>query len=1363
MTYKFFIVGIGASAGGLQPLQEFFANLENNSNAAFVVVQHLSPDFKSMMSELLQPHTQMPVHQITDHTEILINNVYILPPRKNVIIENQQLKLLEKSEPLNFPINQFFESLAKECKEKAIGILLSGTGNDGTEGMKAISKARGISLVQSSETAQFNSMPSSSIPFGIVDEILSPADLAQAVHNLITFNPYFAELKTTEDELIGSEYLKRVIDIIAKTEQIDFSHYKINTISRRIANRCTLTRQINLESYINLLKNSEEEQKLLRQDLLIGATRFFRDPEVWKYLETEVLPPIIDQLAQNQQLRIWVSACATGEEAYTMGILIDEALQKANKKNQVKIFTTDLDTHALEVASSGVYPESITNDITPERLAKYFIFNGKSYQAIRSLREMLIIAPHNLTKNAGFSKMNLISCRNVLIYMQPHLQQQVIRLLHFSLANQGILFLGKSETLAELAPEFIPLEAQFKIYRKKRDIGLSLLPFSRQPIIPTMQNNINFRPHQLRFDRILGEVFKFCFSEQLLTCVLINKDNQLLHTFYNEAQLLELPVGQPNLDITEIVIAELKFPLATALHRAKRSQESVVYTDIKFTRNEEEQTVNLRISFTPQVAVMSEYLIIMFELVSQVKPISQSTINIIPEVTDQMRELEYELQETRQNLQMTIDDLEVNNEEQQATNEELLASNEELQNTNEELQSTNEELYVVNAEYQSKVEELTQLSNDIDNLLLSTDIGVIFLDMELKIRKFTPAATKIINICATDINRPLKHFTHNIDCPNLIEIIKIFLDSKEAKELEVNILKTEEYFLMRINHYYQDNGEINGIVLTFINITELKTVQNKLEESNQQLAQTNLKLQAQIAEEKRIQFALEEATKKAELANLAKSEFLANMSHEIRTPMNAIIGFCDLLKMKITEPRQLKYINTVISSGHSLLQIIDDILDLSKLEAGKLKINYEWINLREYIKEIEDIFITKINTEHIDLFLDFADNLPNIIQFDSIRLRQILFNLVGNAIKFTHEGYVKISITYENLLNSTITLKITIEDTGIGIESKDQEKIFEPFIQSDSSMTREYSGTGLGLTITKRLTELLNGTIELESTLDQGSKFILIFPDIRIYDLTNVTLLNAENTDKDIPQFSLQNILVIDDIESNRELIIGCFENTNYKLFTANNGQEAIKIINQENIELILLDLRMPNMSGEEIIDILKANPQTQTIPIIIITASIKSEVEALKLSVQGFLRKPIRCNELMEEIAKVMKNLNPVSIDENIILENIDQMWSTDDKIHYIDLDAESLGKLLEKLQQQNPLWLEVSKTLVHNKMIEFTQNLLSLNKEYPYLPLIEYTKNLEMEITEFNIDTIGKHLADFPNLLSNINQELEKFTPSN
>ena len=830
---KLFVVGIGASAGGLQALEAFFAHLPENPNAAFVVIQHLSPNFRSLMTELIQRQTKIPVHQIQDGMTLVSNAIYILPPGKNLSLENQQLQLLEQPERFNYPINQFFQALARNCSDRAIGILLSGTGNDGTEGLQAISRAGGIALVQSAETAQFTSMPTSALPSGLVDEILSPQDLAESVYGLVHFATDSTASPSSEVGLIDPNQLQRILDILAEREQIDFSHYKISTLSRRIAHRLALTRSSNLENYIRLLEHSEDEQKLLRQDMLIGATRFFRDKEAWDLIETSVLPMLIERLEPQQQLRIWVSACATGEEAYSMAMLVDEAIARADKPIQVKIFATDLDTNALEAASYGVYTDNVANQISPERLERYFTPKGDQYQVKRTLREMLIIAPHDLTKNAGFSKMNLVCCRNVLIYMQPQLQQQVLRLLHFSLATQGILFLGNSETLGDISGEFTPFNNTWKVFQKRRDIQLSLSPINRPPIVSPISSIGQHKARRTAFEPILEDVFDFCFAERKITCLLVNQDGLLLYVFCNTAGLLELSVGEARLEVTQVILPPLRLPLSTALHRAKRDKETVLYSDIKIRQGDEDYNVTLRVTFNRGKSGIDHCLIVLLEI--ETPPIPQTAISefeISAEAAQQITELEYELQQTRENLQVTIEELEIANEEQQATNEELLASNEELQSTNEELQSVNEELYTVNGEYQTKIEQLTQLSNDINNLLRSTDLGVVFLDSDLNIRKLTPTATRYINIRDTDINRPLTHFTHNLDCSNFLDILRQVIVTEQAIEREVTLLPIREVLLMRVNPYQQEDGSNDGVVVTFINITELKQTQTQLRTSN---------------------------------------------------------------------------------------------------------------------------------------------------------------------------------------------------------------------------------------------------------------------------------------------------------------------------------------------------------------------------------------------------------------------------------------------------------------------------------------------------------------------------------------------------
>jgi len=1487
---KFFVVAIGASAGGLQPLEEFFTNLPNNPGAAFVILQHLSPDFPSLMPELIQRRTSLEVEQIKDGAQLHPNHIYVLPPRHTLTVEKDYLRLEQHlAERVNDPINIFFKSLAAQWGEKVIGIVLSGTGNDGTEGLQAISQKGGITLVQSPETAQFTSMPSSAIPCDCLDGILSPQDLAQAVYSLVGYSLNYPISQVKAGDLIPVEQFEQILSILSKYEKINFCQYKISTLSRRILNRCGINQSPDLTQYIVLLNQSETERKLLRQDLLISVTQFFRDPPAWELMEQQVLPELIESLEPQEQLRVWVPACATGEEAYSLAILIDEAIQATNKQVSVKMFATDLDSKALEVASQGTYNESIKNNITPERLEKYFTCKSGSYQVKRHLREMLIIAPHDLTKNAGFSKMNLISCRNVLIYMQPLLQQQVLRLLHFSLASQGILFLGNAETLGDIETEFIHINQRWKIFRKHREVQLSLMPpVSQLPLIAPVTTPPASNRNIFKYERILDSVFNLCFAEQRLTCVLINQDFQLLHIFHNGADLLSFSTGKAKLDITELVPTPLKLPLRTAIHRAKREQQNILYTGINLFRNGVNETLNLKIAFPNKYPIINEFMLVLLEVKTTLENKSnQIEFQVDIETVKQITELEYELQQTRENLQATIEELETTNEEQQATNEELLASNEELQSTNEELQSVNEELYTVNSEYQIKIQQLTELTNDIDNLLRSTDIGVIFLDNDLNIRKFTPTTSNIINILPTDINRPLSHFTHNLNCPNLVEILSNFVVSQIPLELEVINQKTQEQLLMRVHTYKGENNNNDGVVVTFVNINQLKKFQNQLQTSNNWLdniyinspvglclLDQNLKfvkvnenfakinnlsavehigktgqelfpewaniyeplmLQAletgetlrnvefktltpvflqtrywigslypvlledgqsgvggvitEITEEKEIQeegkrakdrleeaqsishlgnwelnlqtekvlcskelfkiivfdfnlgeptlaqlitrihiedqarflealeqlktqgiaydidikiirchdgeirhinaigkpgynqenqitniygtmldisdrkqaeIALSEAKEGAEAGTKAKADFLANMSHEIRTPMNGVIGIIQLLLMTDLSPEQKKLVDMIRDSGNLLLTIINDILNLSKIESGNFELEEHPFVLRTVIQSVSDLLQREILDKKIHFTYSIDPDIPDGFLGDSDRLRQIFLNLLGNAVKFTDNSSISIQIIGQPISEQKYELIISIQDQGIGIDSDKINHLFQPFNQADTSISRKYGGTGLGLVISKNLVNLMSGTIWVESQGNiggnpppdfflepeepqtQGSTFYFTL-QLKLASESEINLL----TNPPLPQIkkiydqSQLKILIADDDEINQEFGLLLLKTFGYDADIANNGLEVLELLKKQSYNIILMDMQMPEMDGLTATKMIRESSQTQPW-IIAVTANVleRDRQKCLEVGMNDYLSKPIMIEDFNHAISKYLGSL---------------------------------------------------------------------------------------------------------------------------
>lgn len=839
-----FVVGIGASAGGLRALEEFFAHMPQDSGAAFVIIQHLSPDYKSLMKELLGRCTQMAIHRVEDGMALAPNAIYLIPPGQNLVASGRRLHLtkqerLHRHHP-NFPIDLFFESLAQDCPSQAIAIVLSGTGSDGSRGIQAVHEAGGIALVQEPSDAEFDGMPQSAIATGIIERSLSIPELAQLVYHLVRSPAGKLTFQQADPFVhIQEPQLKQILRLLATYEAIDLSQYKTTTLSRRIQRRCLVAGFQDLDTYLNILETSAEERQNLKSDLLISVTQFFRDPQAWEFLAEEILPPLIDNMSAEDPLRIWVTACATGEEAYSMAILIRELATTRGKPVHAKIFATDLNRQCLEKAAQGCYPHTIADDVSASRLRRYFIRQGDSYEIIRSIREMIVFAPHNLIKDAGFSRMHLISCRNVLIYMELSLQQQVLRGLHFSLLPNGILFLGESESLGELESEFSACDRRLKVYEKRRNVRLVKgLSQKKTPLLSTtvleLPTSIASATLDLGGDVRLQETIRLLMSDQHGCCLIVDERGDMIHAFGATPDVIPLPNGPVSKEAIKMVAPPLQLPLSTAFNHARNSKGFVHYNTIKLPTATDDCIVKLRVLFHEGNRFIDNFFIVLIQPEEFILTTSQElSLEDFEQATAQrIFELEAELQRTRESLQATIEELETTNEEQQATNEELIASNEELQSTNEELQSLNEELYTVNAEYQSKIQELTELNNDIDNLLESTDIGVIFLDRELCVRKFTPAATQVFSLVQTDIGRPINHLAHNLEINNLYQQLRQALAAEKSVEEDVKLVDVEHYLLMRINPYRLDDQQMDGLVLIFIDITAIQYAQKALEKNS---------------------------------------------------------------------------------------------------------------------------------------------------------------------------------------------------------------------------------------------------------------------------------------------------------------------------------------------------------------------------------------------------------------------------------------------------------------------------------------------------------------------------------------------------
>lgn len=840
---SFYIVGIGASAGGLEAIESFFNQMSPDSNIAFVVIQHLSPDYKSLMVELLSKKTEMPVYRAEEGMVVQPNSVYLIPPKKNLRIFHGKLLLSEQEihRVINLPIDIFLRSLAEDLGEKAIGIILSGTGSDGMRGVRAIKEAGGMVVVQSEESAKFDGMPRSAISTGLADYILPPEEMPEQLLSFIK-HPYVARDEYKKTISSDEDGLARIFSMLREKSKVDFTFYKSSTIIRRIERRMSVNQIQSLKDYVAYLERVPREVEILFREFLIGVTSFFRDQKAFETLKEKWLPDLLLS-NMNREIRFWVAGCSTGEEAYSLAILCQEVMEVLKKDFSIKIFATDVDNNAILSAGNGQYPESIAADLTPKLLAKYFTRNDDNFFITRKIREMVVFAEHNLVKDPPFTNIDLISCRNLLIYLQPILQHKVLELINFSLNKDGILFLGTSETIGEMTDFFIPLHQKWRIYRSRGQ---------RKPML-TMQelsykSGNTWRAEETRIgadyqrsvsvngENRLLERFLQIADSYLPFSVIVNLNNEIIHVIGDSDDILKLPSGRIYNDITKMARKELAIPLATGIQKAYKNQEDVKYTNIRIHFPDKVKIFNLHIKPLPEKKGQDSYLALFFEdTVQKFQPDAATYVYDIERGAEQrIADLEQELQFTRESLQATIEELETSNEELQATNEELIASNEELQSTNEELQSVNEELYTVNSQYQSKIIELTELNNDIDNLILSTRIGFVFLDENLGIRKYTPEVTKIYNIIENDIGRPFSDLTHQLQNVNPGEFVHQVQNSSNMIEQEV-ITKDGNWYLMRVIPYCIGPKTFSGVVIAFLEINNLKTVQTELQKSERRL------------------------------------------------------------------------------------------------------------------------------------------------------------------------------------------------------------------------------------------------------------------------------------------------------------------------------------------------------------------------------------------------------------------------------------------------------------------------------------------------------------------------------------------------
>ena len=839
------IVGLGASAGGLEALEQFLRHVPEDSGMAFVVVQHLDPTHKGIMPELLQRATGMEVLQVRDRMKVKPNCVYVIPPNKDMSILHGVLHLFAPTAPrgLRLPIDFFLRSLAEDRREWSIGVILSGMGSDGTMGLRAIKEKAGVALVQEPASAKFDSMPRSAIDAGLADLVAPAEALPGKIIDYLRHARVIAKAEHPLEEKDRSALEKVVILLRAKTGH-DFSMYKKNTVYRRIERRMSIHQIDRIAAYVRYLQENPQEVDLLFKELLIGVTSFFRDPAAWEQLRDEGIPALLAGHPTGREIRAWSTGCSTGEEAYSLAMIFKEALEQVKPKARftLQIFATDLDGDAIDKARLGIYPANIAADVSSERLQRFFVKEDSGYRVGREVREMVTFATQNVIMDPPFTKLDILICRNLLIYLTPALQKKLLPLFHYSLNPDGILFLGSAETVSAHADLFAALGLKSRLFRRRGTV-LSVepiaFPASFVPALPGMPKESTILKSTANLQSLADQVLLQHFAPP---AVLVNKQGDILYISGRTGKYLEPAAGKANWNIFAMAREGLRFDLGIAFQKALRQQEAITVKGLKVCEGGAAATVDLSVQAIEEPEALRGMVMIVFsdvpapaekKMPGRSRSVAPGTARVL-ELEQELRQAREELHSLREEMQSSQEELKSTNEELQSTNEELQSTNEELTTSREEMQSLNEELQTVNAEQQSKMDELARINNDMRNLLNSTEIVTVFLDNDLHVRRFTPGANKLFKLRPGDVGRPLSDIASDLHSPQLIEEAREVLRTLAFSEKQV-AATNGRWFSVRIMPYRTMEDVIAGVVITFADITEAKSLEAQLREENARL------------------------------------------------------------------------------------------------------------------------------------------------------------------------------------------------------------------------------------------------------------------------------------------------------------------------------------------------------------------------------------------------------------------------------------------------------------------------------------------------------------------------------------------------
>jgi two-component system CheB/CheR fusion protein len=1077
ISSKQYIIAIGASAGGLEAIAAFFDYTPLDA-VSYILIQHLSSDFKSQMAQILKPHAKLEVVEVIENTAVVPNKIYLIPSVNFMTIKNGVLMLSDKKSQArpHMTIDHFFKSLAEERGDKAIGIILSGTGHDGSKGIEAIKAAGGMVIVQDPATAGFDEMPISAIATGCEDAVLSPQAMPQVIEDYV--NDGLLDLLSDNKNLeIDDDQLAAILALITGILPLDFTEYKRPTILRRIKRRMLLHNFSKISTYHLFLKNNPKEIELLANDFLIGVTAFFRDPEAFAIIEKTVIPDMLDRYKADDVFKIWVAGCATGEEAYSLAILIKEQLINLRKNIEVKIFATDINKAALDVASKGIYAAERVKNISQERLDNFFTKDGQHYKIKHDVRKMLIFAQHDLVKNPPYCNVDLISCRNLLIYMNIVLQKKVFAMMHFGLKKGGYLFLGPSENAAVLKEDFIEISNKWNILKSKKNGRSIKFDSFSSPILEgikttTMETSKRAEAPATRF-AVVDRINTAILEESGFSGVCTDEDLKVFQSFGNTSPYLKNE--NFNFNLNNLLPENIAITLKAAAYKAIRQNERIALSNLNFggagTLTQKPVDMVVKPFFIESSA--NPMLLILFtenngevpaQKVVQNEDLSQLTKDHLAALEKELAEAKHSLNVAYERIESSNENMQSFNEELQSANEEMQSANEEMQSTNEELQSVNEELQTINKEHQLTNAELTESNDDLNNYFRSNMNGQLFVDHSLLLKKYSPGAAKHINIRESDIGRPLSNITTNIKLETLIEDIEKVIATGETITREAKSTDGKIYQVMTMPYLRQNNKKPDGAIISFYDITELKLLLHELDISNQNLDKSNKSLLR---------------------INADLNNFVYSASHDLNAPILNIEMVLKILNKKIDmkDPDVVNLSGMMNTAISTFKDVINDLGKIGIIEAEMLE-ESEPEKFADIFKEITEIISERIKLAEVNFNTNFG---VAEVKFSKKYLRSIMLNLITNAIKFSSkdrspEITIKTEKTDEFIL-------LTVQDNGIGIDQDRINFIFKMY----QRINKDMEGQGVGLYLVKKIIDASGGKIEVESEMGKGSTFKIFF------------------------------------------------------------------------------------------------------------------------------------------------------------------------------------------------------------------------------------------------------------------------------